>query len=272
MEIKQEKHNYKMITHTKTFSSPLSLLHWHYNCEICQVIDNPMRFLINGTLVEAKPGDIIVIGENVVHQFQLAYGPTKVCIMQFSLKVLVNAGIPIKRCKVHITAEELARIPGLTDRLSQLFALIEAEKSTVHGENNYYQQCLVSALYCLLVRYFAEEGSANLSKEQKEFLQILEYISEHFEDNINVNILAERLFMYRGTISALFSKYSGMSLNEYVYSLRIKKANELMNQGSSIIDAALESGFQSVRTFNNIYKKITGITPTEYKNRGHLQE
>jgi transcriptional regulator GlxA family with amidase domain len=58
-----------------------------------------------------------------------------------------------------------------------------------------------------------------------------------------------------------------MSLNEYIYSLRIKKANYLMKQGCSITEAALCSGFQSVRTFNNTYKKITGIVPSEYRKK-----
>ena len=37
-----------------------------------------------------------------------------------------------------------------------------------------------------------------------------------------------------------------------------------MIEGMSITEAALESGFQSVRTFNNSYKEYMGMTPTEY--------
>jgi two-component system response regulator YesN len=168
---------------------------------------------------------------------------------------------------VHITVEEQDAIPGLRERVNYLLDIIEEEKCTEHGENNYFQQSVVSALYCLLTRHFPGENQTDLTKDQKEFLGILEYIGEHFDENINVSILAERLFMYRGTISSLFAKHAGMSLNDYIYSLRIKKANDLMRQGSSITEAALSSGFQSVRTFNNTYKKITGITPTEYRKK-----
>ncbi len=148
-----------------------------------------------------------------------------------------------------------------------LFKTIEEEKQAMSGKENYFQRSMTVALYCLLTRHFAEESTEDISKEQKEFLHILEYIGEHFEEDINVNILAERLFMYRGRLASLFKKYSGMSPNDYVYSLRIKKANELIDQGGSIIEAAMQSGFQNVRTFNRVYKKITGITPTAYKKR-----
>ena len=65
-------------------------------------------------------------------------------------------------------------------------------------------------------------------------------------------------------MSKIFLKYSGISINEHISMLRIKCANQLLVGGQSIIEAALESGFQSVRTFNNTYKKYMGMTPTEY--------
>lgn len=55
-----------------------------------------------------------------------------------------------------------------------------------------------------------------------------------------------------------------MGLNEYINGIRIKNANRLMVEGQSITEAALDSGFQSVRTFNYAYKEQMGMTPTEY--------
>ena len=265
MDIIQEKSQAQISAITRQYIKPFSALHWHYNYEICQVIDSKMRFLVNGVLVEAKTGDVLVIEENVVHQFLAVYGKAQVRIIQFSPKILFEAGIPTKGCRVHIPAEDIRKIPDLSQQLNMLLETIENEGNVKNNEYNYYQKCMVSALYCLLVRCFGEERSKEHSGSQKDFLQILDYVNTHYEENINVKILAEKLFMYRGRISALFKKYSNMSLNEYVYSLRIKKANEFMEQGSSIIEAALQSGFQNVRTFNRVYKKTTGITPTQHR-------
>lgn len=267
MDAVQEKTRSQISAITRQYFKPFSVLHWHYSYEICQVLDNRMRFWANGQLVEAKAGDIVVFEENMLHQFIAAYGSTLVRIVQFSPKVLLDAGIPTRKCRAHISTEEIDKIPGLKQQLNVLCETIENEGTVTNGEDNYYQKCMVSALYCLLTRHFAEEkGSKAPSVVQKEILRILEYINAHYEEHINVKILAERLFMYRGRISTLFRKYSNMSMNEYVYSVRLKKANELLEQGNSIIEAALQSGFQNVRTFNRIYKKTLGITPSEYKN------
>lgn len=271
MEIRQEKSLSKISICTRNYQSYCHSLHWHYNYEICQVVKNKMGFLVNGNYVEAKEGDIIALRENVVHRFMPLEEEAQVRIMQFSLKVLVEAGIPINRLKVHITTEEINEISGLSQSISTLFEMIEREGHTPAEVANPFQQCMVSALYCLLVRHFAEDGIVDFSKEQKYFIDIMEYAKGHFEEDIDINILAERLCMYRGRLSTIFMKYAGMSLKEYIYSLRIKKANELMNQGCGVIDAALQSGFQSVRTFNDIYKKMVGITPTDYKKRSMVK-
>ena len=86
-------------------------------------------------------------------------------------------------------------------------------------------------------------------------------------EDININSLSNKLFLPRGRLSAIFTKYSGTSLNEYMNSLRIQNANILLKQGYTITEAAMESGFQSIRTFNNVYKKITGITPSDYAGK-----
>ena len=59
-----------------------------------------------------------------------------------------------------------------------------------------------------------------------------------------------------------------MTLNEYLNSVRVKKAEEyLLDMDISITEAAYMSGFNSIQTFNRVFKKIKGCTPTEYRKR-----
>ena len=59
-----------------------------------------------------------------------------------------------------------------------------------------------------------------------------------------------------------------MSINSYITTLRLKNANYLLMHGKGISEAAYESGFQNLRTFNNSYQKQFGMSPTEYIKRG----
>lgn len=270
MEIIQENTSSKISMNSRKIG-PNSFFHWHRNYEICQVVKNSCGFFVNGTFIEATEGDIIIIGENVVHKFVPQGKDAYIRILQFSLKVLLDAGIPITILKAHIPAKELDMIPRAGGLVNALFQMIEGEGRVASEDENYFQQSMVCALYCLLARHFTEENRI-YNKEQQEFFKILEYINEHFEEDINVKNLSERLFLGRGRLSAIFTKYSAMPPNEYINLLRVKKANNLMNQGCDITEAALQSGFPSIRTFNNIYKKIIGITPSDHKKRSVLKD
>ena len=85
---------------------------------------------------------------------------------------------------------------------------------------------------------------------------MVEYINENFADTMTVNSIASHFYFSRGKVTSVFKKYSGMTVNEYVNRLRIKKANEMLLRGDSVSSAALSCGFESIRTFNNSYKKI----------------
>ena len=70
--------------------------------------------------------------------------------------------------------------------------------------------------------------------------------------------------MSRTQLTYLFGKYTGIGINEHINTLRVRHANNLLLQDRSITEVAMESGFKSIRTFNHVYKKHTGMTPTEY--------
>jgi AraC-like DNA-binding protein len=57
-----------------------------------------------------------------------------------------------------------------------------------------------------------------------------------------------------------------MSLNSYINTLRIAKAAALIRGGAPITEAALEAGFQSVRTFHDVYRRMQNAAPRKLKN------
>ena len=71
--------------------------------------------------------------------------------------------------------------------------------------------------------------------------------------------------MDRGRLSKLFTKYAGMKLTQYINRLRISAAIQLIENGMGVTEAAYESGFQSIRTFNDVYKKNMHSCPNKIK-------
>lgn len=264
MEIIHESHGVVICCHTLTFDAPGQQFHWHENYEICRVKDKPCRFLIDGKMIEAGVGDIVCFREHSVHRFLIDSDDTNILIVQFPLSVLLSASVSLSPLKDHIPQSEIDSIPGLGENLNALFDIMENEDDLYTGQENVFLSTVTASLYFLLMRHFAD-GNKNSStkKDRFDFFCVVDYLNAHYTEEINMQSVANALHMSRGQIGLLFSKYAGIGMGDYLNSLRVKRVNELISRGHSITEAAYDSGFRTIRTFNNVYKKMTGETPSD---------
>lgn len=93
----------------------------------------------------------------------------------------------------------------------------------------------------------------------------MSYLEEHFTEKITLEQLSKAIGVNRVYASKMFSKYlNGITFTEVLSHIRLNRAIRLLRQ-TTVTQAALESGFGSVRQFNRIFKKVTGKTPREYR-------
>ena len=265
MEIVQEIRRSEIVCHSIKYSAASSHFHWHENYEICQVLNKPCNFRVDGELIEAGVGDIIAINEHIIHQFLVPDNDTDIRVFQFSLKILMNFNSVIEPLKVHIKREEILAIPELEEKINMLFDMMEKEGNAKKAFEKPFLQSLAASVYLLLERHFSVDQSVFAkNKDRQVFYKIVEYINEHFKEEISVGSISNELYLSRGRLADVFKKYSGVSITDYISSLRINNANYMLMHGSTATEAALESGFSSVRTFNNVYKSVMNMTPSEY--------
>lgn len=94
----------------------------------------------------------------------------------------------------------------------------------------------------------------------------LEYIREHFNEEIVINDLAARLDMSPSYFSSMFKKEAGQSTMQYITALRIERAkHDLANTDLSVAVIAKDVGYEDSQYFFRVFKKITGMTPLQYR-------
>lgn len=268
MEIHHEKNNVELICRCGKFGKTPGKLHWHDKIEICQVLTDGLKIRVDEELIDTKPGDIVVVGEYAIHSYVVDTDSAIVRLCQFPVKILLNSGVLVQALKTHITAEELESEPDVSKEINVILDLMEKEHSAESGQPNPFFQNLSASLYFAIMRKFPSTESKPISKnDRREFYKIAEYINEHFAEDISVNSIAKELCFTRGKLSEIFTKFAGTNINTYINNLRINKINQLLENGVAITDAAFEAGFQSMRTFNNVYQKIMNMTPSEYVKR-----
>lgn len=111
------------------------------------------------------------------------------------------------------------------------------------------------------------EKAERLSKDALWSVNLAEdYIGKHFTEEINLSELSEKFGMSRNALTSGFKTLNGVSPKNYITSLRLDKAASLLKSTRlSVLDVALECGYNSTASFNKMFLKIIGKTPTEYR-------
>lgn len=125
--------------------------------------------------------------------------------------------------------------------------------------------CYLTLLFGKLLKRYELEKS-DLS--QDTISSILNYCANHYKENVSVDDLSRVLHISRSHISRLFSTRINMNFCDYINSLRlIDAANMLGNENTPITEIAYKSGFSTLRTFNRAFLKRYGVSPSEYKKQ-----
>jgi two-component system, response regulator YesN len=90
------------------------------------------------------------------------------------------------------------------------------------------------------------------------------YIHEHYAEDLTLAELSEKLYISRNHLSIIFKNMTGETFNNYLTRVRIEKARELLLQRTMLVyEVAERVGYKNVPYFSTLFKKITGMNPTD---------
>jgi AraC family transcriptional regulator len=170
--------------------------------------------------------------------------------------------------------DRLEVIPEFRTRDPQLEAIAMLLLTELKQDNlgsRLYIESLVNILAVQLLRqYSASKPHLSVYEgglPQRQLLQVLEYIHEHLERDIKLADLAGSIGMSQFHFSHLFKQSIGTSPHQYLLQQRIERAKQLLKQTErSIIDIALECGFNSHSHLSKQFRQLAGMTPKAYRS------
>lgn len=242
------------------------LMHWHREIEIVHLMEGDCKYIVGKKEYQCKAGDFIIARGCEPHQF-VTYPEKKMQVCKFNVGLIYGITKKFQYPKTYISNEEIKRVPGLYEELCSVFNKIGNEFRT--KGSGIILDCYTVLLFSLLAENFPDnsEVAAYDSESLLNLQIILDYIENNYSHAITLQTLAEKINYSDSYISLLFSKYSGMSYKEYIDRVRISHATEYIRKGGkNFTEIATLCGYDTIRTFNNVFKRIMGCTPTEYKN------
>ncbi len=139
---------------------------------------------------------------------------------------------------------------------------------------NLHNYATIMDVYAILGEYYlstnataAERNSLNrhLSGEDA-FNRALEHLNRSYMEDITLDSLADYAGFSRYTLSRMFRQQTGFTFTQYLSKRRIDMASELLSgTRMPVTQVALQCGFNSIATFNRVFREVKGCTPTQYR-------
>jgi len=256
--------------------------HSHICFEITVVDSGSGVYSTSNTDYTIEPGDIFVFSSNEYHCItEVGSKGLKLTNLHFEPRYLWGNSVDsfseanMNFCFNH-SENFINKISY--EKSKTIYNYIEEIKRELSNKNTEYQLKVKSLLNLLLINLvrdfgYSDQSTALNTLQFKNIKHIITYIDEHFTEKLSLDELAELAGMSPNYFSSFFKKISGVTLWDYISSKRINMAVQLIRRRDTrknMLEIATLCGFNNTTNFNKMFKRITGMTPTEYKKNTNL--
>jgi len=99
--------------------------------------------------------------------------------------------------------------------------------------------------------------------------EAIDYISQHFKSQPNLDEVAEKIHLSPSHFQRLFTEWAGTSPKKFLQYISVEHAKRTLADGhTTLFDATFETGLSSTSRLHDLFVNIEGMTPAEYKNGG----
>lgn len=239
--------------------------HWHRSIEMSLVMKGSVELWVNKERKILRPGDFIFVNSGCVHQLREGdEKDTAVMMVILSYEFLKKVYPDIDRVWFQPDPEAEG-----WDRIREIYG--EFRKYSQSPQPLDYIRMngyLYEIVYFLLANCVAADPEAGkrvrkVNRTQKE---ILNFIEEHYREELTLKRMAERFGMSEEHFSRKFHQYFGIAFKTYLDRYRIYQAfADLIGSEKSMQQIAMEQGFPNVKSFLSHFKREYGMTPYQYR-------
>ena len=272
---------YEAIEHKKNFPAKVfttsigrSYYHWHYDYEIMLVLKGSVYINVWPDVYTVNAGDIVLMNSKVVHGLQKTDNDNICLFIQLKKGLFENWQEENQKYRFYLNSVKEQIKPKVPySQFVRTAALIGLECEGKTLTNLYRMQALLYTLVADLFEYAHYDiiQYSNNSADEEEsdiLLKIIEYVEEYFYEEDIAEKLCNYIGMSEKTLYRFLKSHTNMTLKEMITTIKMEKAKYLLSTTDKPVSViATESGFGNDKTFYRIYKKETGMTPTEYKQK-----
>ncbi len=254
-------------------------MHWHTYGEILLVGPGEKNvFRVNQDTYNLVEGDFILIWPMEMHEIVDADRKESL-VIQFS-NAFMNSLFDLQRImhfyrKVHVICvnahpELAAKLKGLADQMKEVYLQAGADREL--------RCCMLLMQFMLTLDEHRDEFDPEIRNGEqvnyadnafRRIVMVTDYIKNNLAaDDLSQSAMAEMAGISRDYFSRIFHSVTGMNYSKWLNTIKLEKAVELLSREKmTLTEIAMLSGFQSISSFNRVFREEKGMSPGEYRSR-----
>lgn len=255
-------------------------LHFHNGIEIGLCTEGSGVFFVGNRTHSFSAGDVSVIFADQPHiaqspeqmesrWFFLVVDSENLCrLLGYSSACLSNHAPEDKKFPIIFRKEEH---PQVCQTVQEIFSELEQQ-------NDYYQTVVLHKMMCLFLEILRCAEARNTATSVTDPIgydcvaPAIHYICVHYRENFPLSELAKACNLSQAQFLRNFKQVMEYTPSEYLLRVRMNIAkNLLISTEESVLNIALQCGFNSISTFNRNFRQLFSVTPTEYQDAFRLR-
>lgn len=250
--------------------------HWHEEFEVNYIRKGTAAFEYRNKTYVAQEGDIFIFRPNQIHAIN-QIGESRIYYDTLLFKSDMFGGTNERGIRHYISplvsglAEIRIPVNAGSPKYEIFREVAETIFSSAKAENGLHDILIKGKLLELFYLLYDNDYIYELEESETDYASLVQpaitYINEHFCEKITVDELAEIISLSKSYFMYCFKKAMGIGAVSYLTQIRVKNVcNQLLNTDKTVMEIALESGFNNLSNFNKIFKKKMGVSPNEYRS------
>lgn len=255
--------------------------HWHTEFEFGYVLEGEILYKTNHHEYILKKGDGIFINSEVPHLLQpiTPYADTKIQTQFFDGSFLAGTSDSFLDAKYVVPVMEQKQLDSIPfyyqSEPDRTTLNLVADAAQTGLERDLFFELRLRSLFSdiwetiytqTITQTFPQTSYS--AQEDARIKQLLLYVQNHYAEKLTVRQISDCIPISERECYRIFQNSLGISPVEFLLSLRLKKAMELLiNTQKSILEIALEAGFGNSSYFGKHFKHAYHVTPGEYRRQ-----
>ena len=147
-----------------------------------------------------------------------------------------------------------------------LYTLAAVRK--IANSDEHIKDMQINAQLAILLSLLMEDSwnPEEITEKQGNIGKIKEYLDQNYQRHISLDYLADKFYINKFYLSELFKEQFGVSVMDYLISVRITEAKKLLRFTNQTMDSiAVSVGINGAAYFSRLFKKVEGLSPNEYR-------